>query len=277
MKLPGNILIPRVPVSFDDLQDRKEGTIIQTMNRRHTEILRLVSGGGEVSVQDLSRELKVSLVTIRSDLRSLEENGLLVRTRGGAELSSEDDIARRMGINYAVKQKIAQRAARFVREGDTVFLEAGSCIALMARELKEFKNLNVLTNNAFVARQFRGASGVRVILLGGEYQKDSETMVGPMIREYLSYYKFTKVFLGMDGFLVESGAMCRDIDRAEVMAEFARAGDEVYILSDSSKFGRKGVRVFAETALIHTIITDSGAADSLDRELSHKEVRVIRV
>ena len=219
----------------------------------------------------------MSLVTIRSDLRVLEENGLLVRTRGGAELSSEDDIARRMGINYAVKQRIAHRAAQFVREGDTIFLEAGSCIALLARELKGFKKLNVLTNNAFVARQFRGAPGVRVILMGGEYQKDSETMVGPMIREYLSYYNFTKVFMGMDGFTPDAGAMCRDIDRAEVMAEFTSAAEKVFILSDSSKFGRKGVRVFAEPAQIHTIITDTVLDNSVVVELSRQNVDVIRV
>jgi len=228
-------------------------------------------------VQELSEVLDVSLVTIRSDLRALEENGLLVRTRGGAELSSEDDIARRMGINYAVKQRIAHRAAQFVREGDTVFLEAGSCIALLARELKGFEKLNVLTNNAFVARQFRGAPGVRVILMGGEYQKDSETMVGPMIREYLSYYNFTKVFMGMDGFTPDAGAMCRDIDRAEVMAEFASAAEKVFILSDSSKFGRKGVRVFADTASIHTIITDSALENATAEELSRQKVNVIRV
>ncbi|MDA3958613.1 DeoR/GlpR family DNA-binding transcription regulator [Oceanispirochaeta sp.] len=244
------------------------------MIERHEEILNLVSEGKEISVQELSDQLAVSLVTIRSDLRVLEENGLLVRTRGGAELSSEDDIARRMGINYSIKQKIASKAVSFINEGDTIFLEAGSCIALMARELKVFSSLNVLTNNAFVARQMKDAPGVKVILLGGEFQKDSETMVGPMIREYLSYYNFSKVFLGMDGFTLDQGAMCRDLDRAEVMAEFVAAGEDVFILSDSSKFGMKGIRVFAEIRDIDRIITDSHISETMKDSLSHMNVSV---
>lgn len=226
------------------------------MNQRQKSILQFVSQGTEVSVQELSDKLDVSLVTIRSDLRSLEEQDLLVRTRGGAALSGKDDIAHRLGINTSAKLRIARAASELVNEGDTILLEAGSCIALMARELKDFRNLNVLTNNAFVARQLKNASGVRVILLGGEFQKSSETMIGPMIREYMSYYHFSKVFLGIDGLTPEDGAMCRDIDRAEVMKEFVRQGSEVILLSDSSKFGEKAIRSFASLDQIDKIVTD---------------------
>jgi DeoR/GlpR family transcriptional regulator of sugar metabolism len=238
------------------------------MNQRQKSILQLVSQGREVSVQELSDKLDVSLVTIRSDLRSLEEQDLLVRTRGGAALSSKDDIAHRLGINTSAKLRIAKAAAALVNEGDTILLEAGSCIALMARELKGFQNLNVLTNNAFVARQLKDAPGVRVILLGGEFQKGSETMVGPMIREYMSYYHYSKVFLGMDGFTPEDGAMCRDIDRGEVMKEFVEQGSEVILLSDSSKFGEKAVRSFASVKEINKIVTDCDINDTILELLS---------
>jgi DeoR/GlpR family transcriptional regulator of sugar metabolism len=228
------------------------------MNQRHEEILKFVSSGREASVQELSEKLRVSLVTIRSDLRLLEEEGLLLRTHGGATLRSEDDIARRMGIRFAEKQRIAREAASLVCEGETIFLEAGSCIALTARELCSFRHLNVLTNNAFVARQFREAPGIRVILLGGEFQKDSETMVGPMIGAYMRYYNFSKAFLGMDGFTLEDGAMGRDIDRVEAMSTIAGAADELVLLSDSSKFGRKGLRSFTPLSRIDRIVTDEG-------------------
>ncbi|MDC7233789.1 MAG: DeoR/GlpR family DNA-binding transcription regulator [Spirochaetales bacterium] len=239
------------------------------MNQRQKRILHLVSQG-DVSVQELSDKLAVSLVTIRSDLRVLEEQDLLVRTRGGAALPAKDDIAHRLGINTSAKIRIARAAASMIEEGDTILLEAGSCIALLARELKEFRNLNVLTNNAFVARQLKEAPGVRVILLGGEFQKGSETMVGPMIREYMSYYNFSKVFMGMDGFTAEDGAMCRDIDRAEVMREFVRQDAQVILLSDSSKFGAKAVRSFANVDEIDTIITDRELEDDLFQTLADR-------
>ncbi len=242
------------------------------MNQRQEEILRLISSGREESVQDLSEKLKVSLVTIRSDLRSLEDEGLLLRTRGGATLRSEDDIARRMGIRFAEKQRIAREAASLVSEGETIFLEAGSCIALAARELCRFQHLNVMTNNAFVARQFRDAPGVRVILLGGEFQKDSETMVGPMIGAYLKYYNFSKAFLGMDGFTLEEGAMGRDMDRIEVMTLISSAAEELVLLSDSSKFGRKGLRSFAPLSLIRSIVTDEGLSEEYRRSLEDRKV-----
>ena len=244
------------------------------MNHRHEEILNLISNGGEASVQELSEKLSVSSVTIRSDLRLLEEEGLLLRTRGGASLRSEDDIARRMGIHFAEKQRIAREAASLVHEGETIFLEAGSCIALTARELCSFRHLNVLTNNAFVARQFRDAPGIRVLLMGGEFQKDSETVVGPMIGAYLKYYNFSKAFLGMDGFTLEEGAMGRDIDRIEVMSLIADAADELILLSDSSKFGRKGLRGFASLSQIGRIVTDEGIPRNYDETLRVSGVRL---
>ena len=244
------------------------------MNQRHEEILSLISRGKEASVQELSERLNVSLVTIRSDLRLLEEEGLLLRTRGGASLRSQDDIARRMGIHFTQKQRIAREAASLVSEGDTIFLEAGSCIALAARELCRFRHLNVLTNNAFVARQFRDAPGIRVILMGGEFQRDSETMVGPMIGAYLKYYNFSKAFLGMDGFTLEEGAMGRDIDRVEVMSLIAGAADELVLLSDSSKFGRKGLRSFASLSRIGRIVTDEGLPHDFRGKLTDNKIKL---
>lgn len=227
------------------------------MNKRHEQILNIISREKDVSVNRLSDLLDVSLVTIRSDLRFLEEQKLLVRTHGGATLSATDDISHRLSINYSVKQKIAHAAADLVEEGDTILLEAGSTVALMAQILAVRKNLNVITNNAFVARQFKKSENVNVILMGGIYQKQSETMIGSMVRDYLSYYNFSKVFLGIDGFTMENGAMCRDLDRSEVMREFVKKGVKVFILTDSGKIGKSALRTICRPEDIDCIITDS--------------------
>jgi len=228
------------------------------MVNRREQILNLLSRDGETSVNSLSDTLSVSLVTIRSDLRALEEEGLLIRTHGGAALPPVDDISHRLSINYTTKQRIAEAAAGEVEEGDTVLLEAGSCVALMARALADRKNLNVITNNAFVARQLKDSPSVQVILMGGFYQKESETMVGPMISRYLEYYNFSKVFLGMDGFSWERGVMCRNFDRAEVMSGFIGQGARVYVLSDSGKIGRTAVRSVCTAEDVDCLITDRG-------------------
>ncbi len=228
------------------------------MVERHEKILQLLEREEELSVNELSRLCQVSLVTIRSDLRTLEEQNFLVRTHGGASLAGTDNIARRMSINHKVKQRIAARAAGLVKEGDTVLLEAGSSIALMARELSLRKNINIITNNAFVARQFHDSAGINVILLGGKFQQESETMVGPMIREYLGYYNFSRVFLGLDGFTMDRGAMCRDMERGEVMREFLRQGAKVCFLSDSTKFGKTAVKSVCSPDGMDCLVTDTG-------------------
>jgi len=227
------------------------------MNKRRQQILSLVSVGGQ-TVQALSSKLDVSLVTIRNDLKILEDLNLLIRTHGGAELPPSDDISFRLGINYPEKQKIASAGADLVKDGDTIFLEAGSSIALMARELKKRQNLNVITNNAFVARQFKDSPAIKVVLMGGEFQQTSETMVGPMIKEYLHYYNFSRIFIGMDGYTIENGVTCKDMDRGEVLKEFIGTGRELIVLSDSSKFGSTGVKTIASPSEVSLFITDRG-------------------
>ena len=247
------------------------------MNNRHEQILNILSREKEISVNRLSDLLKVSLVTIRSDLRFLEEQNLLERTHGGACLFATDDISHRMSINYSVKQKIAHAAADLVEEGDTILLEAGSTVALMAQILSERKNLNVITNNAFVARQFKKSESVNVILMGGIYQKQSETMIGSMVRKYLSFYNFTKVFLGIDGFTMKNGAMCRDLDRSEVMSEFVKKGEQVFILTDSGKMGKSAVRTICSSEEINCVITDTGIDDEYETFFKKKGIKLVTV
>lgn len=250
--------------------------IIRDMNDRRQQILTLVSDGKK-SVQELSQELDVSLVTIRNDLKNLEELNLLIRTHGGAELPPLDDISFRLGNNYPVKQRIALAGAELVNEGDTILLEAGSSIALLARELMKKRNITIITNNAFVARQFRGTRDLRIVLMGGEYQSESETMVGPMIREYLTYYNFNRIFIGMDGYTFEDGVTCKDIDRAEILKDFISTGKDLVVLSDSSKFGRCGIKTIASPKEISCFITDDGISPEFKNHIisSGSEVLIV--
>jgi DeoR/GlpR family transcriptional regulator of sugar metabolism len=247
------------------------------MINRHEQILNIVNREKEVSVNRLSELLKVSLVTIRSDLSTLENQSLLMRTHGGAALPPVDDITHRLSINFPVKQRIAAAAADLVEEGDTILLEAGSSIALMARRLAERKNLNVISNNAFVARQFKNSTAVNVILIGGYYQKESETMVGPMVSRYLDYYNFSKVFLGMDGFTREGGLMCRDLERAEVMSRFVEKGKKIHVLSDSGKLGKTAVRTVCSAGDIDCLITERGVEESYRSYFRETGVDLIEV
>ncbi|MCK5704966.1 MAG: DeoR/GlpR transcriptional regulator, partial [Cyclobacteriaceae bacterium] len=148
------------------------------MNDRHNNILRLLSKDHETSVKILTEALNVSAVTIRQDLNFLEKEGLLRRIHGGAVLKDADDIANRLGVDYERKLKIAKKAADFVSPGETVLIESGSVNALLARELVKKGQINILTTNIYIARQFRKNEDAKIILLGAIYQHQSESMVG---------------------------------------------------------------------------------------------------
>ena len=123
------------------------------MNERQRNILNLLSTKFETSVNKLADVMKVSYVTIRHDLNSLESDGFLGRVHGGTVLRNEDDICFRLGINYDNKLKIAKMASSYIKEGDTIFVESGSVNALLDRELTNIGKINIITSNVFIVQQ----------------------------------------------------------------------------------------------------------------------------
>ena len=154
---------------------------------------------GEVS--RLSTLLNVSQVTIRKDLIALEQSGMLVREHGYATLNNSDDINKRLAFHFEQKMQIVKRAAQLVEDGETIFIESGSCCALLAVEIAQTKkDVTIVTNSAFIADYVRKIENVQIVLLGGNYQKESQVMVGPMTAQCAQAYFADKLFIGTDGF-----------------------------------------------------------------------------
>lgn len=206
------------------------------MNTRRSSILEYLSKQGQASVQELCDRFGVSLVTIRQDLTTLEKAGFLHRTHGGATLLDSENIAQRLSFRYDKKLEIAKWAAGLVEDGETVFLESGSANALLARELAG-RRVQLVVANLFMARQIKHGDLARVVVIGGMYQPDSESLVGAMARQNIAGTFFTKAFLGMDGFTPETGFTNRDMERAEIAQTIVRHCPSTYVLADSSKFG----------------------------------------
>jgi DeoR/GlpR family transcriptional regulator of sugar metabolism len=236
------------------------------MTERQKNILRMLSRDQELAVTELAEQFQVSGVTIRQDLDQLQNQGLLRRVHGGAVLHSEDEISARLGINYERKHAIAERAYGFIRRGETIFLESGSAVALLARQLRHRSDLTVVTNNLFVARTLKD-SDLTVITLGGLYQHDSESVVGPVARLGIAALNFTKCFIGVDGFTVESGFTCTDMMRAEIAAAAVQQCPEVFVLTDSTKFGRIALSRICTVPDVDHLVTDTHIPDDLRNEL----------
>ncbi|MBU3113756.1 DeoR/GlpR family DNA-binding transcription regulator [Clostridium lacusfryxellense] len=228
------------------------------MNKRHTKLLEIVNKEGRIEVTLLSSSLEVSQVTIRKDLALLEEKGFLKREHGFAVMVSSDDISNRLAFNYDVKSKIAIEAAKIVENGETVMIESGSCCALLAKELATNKrDVTIITNSAFIASYIRECPFAKIVLLGGDYQAESQVVVGPIARKCIDNFYVDKLFVGTDGFTAKLGFTGKNHMRTEIARAMAENANKVIVLTESTKFSKQGVAFQFNTKEVAMIVTDS--------------------
>ena len=248
------------------------------MTERQSKIIKLVNTYQKIEVSRLAELLSVSQVTIRKDLDHLESEGLLSREHGYALIKNANDINTRMTINYDRKLAIATKAAEMVNNGETVMLESGSTCTLMAEQLAKLKkDVTIITNSAYIAIRIRELPLRKVILLGGEYQKEYQGMVGPLVKKCAREFFVDKFFVGTDGFIPESGFTCDDVMRVETMEYMADSANKMIILADSSKFEQQGVVIQTSFDAIDTVCTDAQISPSALAILQEKGINVVIV
>lgn len=245
------------------------------MTERQSKLIKLVNLYQKIEVSRLAEMLDVSQVTIRKDLDYLEEEGLLAREHGYALIKNANDINTRLTINYDTKLKIATKAAEMVSNGETVMLESGSTCALLAEQLAKLKkDITIITNSAYIAIRIRELPIRKVILLGGEYQKEYQGMVGPLVRKCAKEFFVDKFFVGTDGFIPNTGFTCDDLMRVETMKYMADSANRMIILADSTKFSQKGVVIQSTFSEIDTICTDPGVSEEVLNILNKNNIHV---
>ena len=226
------------------------------LNDRQNRILEILGLDYQTSVNELARKLNVSSVTIRQDLNFLESQGLLKRIHGAAVLKDGDDLDNRLARNYDKKLRIARKLASLVNEGEIILIESGSANVLLARELVKIKKVTIMTTNVYIARQFRNNPLANIMILGGVYQHDSETLVGKITRMCIDQINIHKAFIGIDGYTRAEGFMLRDMFRAEISSHIIQKAEDVYVVSDSSKFGTRGLTNICQLKDIQHIATN---------------------
>ncbi len=247
------------------------------MNKRQSQILDLLTQNKKLKVTELSEVLNVSQVTIRKDLSALEESGIIVREHGYAKLNESDDINNRLAYHYDIKQKIAEKAVESIEDGETVMIESGSCCALVALEIaKTKKDVTLITNSAFIADYIRKTGNVRIILLGGEYQEESQVMVGPITRKCAEGFFVDKLFVGTDGFTKETGFTGNDYMRSEAVKDMAKQASNVIVVTDSVKFQQKGVVSLLDTKKVSYVYTDSNIPKDAEEYLIENNIKIIK-
>ncbi len=245
------------------------------LNERQNNILKILGRNDQTSVNELSEKLEVSSVTIRQDLKFLEAEGLLKRVHGGAVLKDADDLTNRLGMNYEKKLRIARKVASYVNEGETILIESGSVNVLLARELLKIKKVTIITTNVYIARQFRKNEQANIIILGGIYQHDSETLVGKITKACIDQINIDKAFIGIDGYTKESGFTIRDLFRAEISSHIIQKARDVFIVTDSSKFGKTELTNICFPGNVQHLATNDDLKDEFQDEFRKASVDII--
>lgn len=248
------------------------------MNRELTEreksTMALLSDNGSLSVSELAQRFGVSEVTIRSDLKALEDRGLLTRTWGGAIPALHRDILARQSEHMEEKVRIARAAAEWVQDGDVIMIEAGTTTALVARYLTGRRDVHIVTNSTLAFGYARANPALQLTLIGGEFRRPTESMVGPLALETIARLNVRWAFVGTDGFSVARGLTTHLVEGAEIVRAMKEHAERTVLVADASKYGKVGfVRVLPLTA-VDWIVTDASLTEHAANELADASVTV---
>lgn len=254
---------------------------MRTATRRQDLILQKLRAHGHVAVGDLSGELDVSEVTIRKDLRALEERSLLYRTHGGAHLRNpfapDRPVSEKATQHVEEKRRIGEAAAAHVRPGDALILASGTTMVEVARHLAPKAGLTVVTSAANVVLELTPLPDAEVILLGGVVRASSASVVGAYAEAMLGDVTCDTLFLGVDGFDLEHGFTTSNAQEALLNRAMLRAAHRTIVVTDASKVGRRGFHRICGVGDVDRVITDAGLDDAVAEALSERGVAVEQV
>ncbi len=195
----------------------------------------------ELSVEELAKKFAVSSLTIRRDLDQLEADGVILRTHGGCVLRAtiESAYQNRVALNFELKQAIGRAAAKEVRNGDVILINDGSTAFHLAPHLGNLEKLSVHTNSLAVIPVLGRFPGVRLYILGGEYNPEMHFIRGSITEQALEGLQFDIVFLGTDAVDARGNCLVSDPDLARLAEIMLRRGTRRILLADHTKVDAK--------------------------------------
>ncbi|MFE3650485.1 MULTISPECIES: DeoR/GlpR family DNA-binding transcription regulator [unclassified Streptomyces] len=256
-------------------------------HERMNALLELLGDRGRVEVEEAATELEVSAATMRRDMDTLAEQQLLVRTRGGAVLSSvayDLPIRYKQGHRAAEKEAVAKAAARLVERGDVVGLSGGTTTTAIARALAtraDFAeagpqpHLTIVTNSLNIASELAVRPQIKIVLTGGVAHPRSYELVGPFSELVLQQISIDIAFIGANGVDPLRGATVHDEAEARINRLMAERARRAVIVADSSKIGERCFARVGDADVFDTLITDAAVAEETRREFTERGMKVV--
>lgn len=237
--------------------------LILFTKERKQQIIEYVNKNKKATVIELSEYFKVSIPTIRNDLRDLENLGHVTRTHGGVIKKSKSSLEVELNQrteNIKAKKNMAHRALDFIEDGDTIILDSGTTIHELAKILHIKRNLTIITNDitcASIVEPF----GFSTLVLGGILQNGFHWTTGSYTNETLRHLSADKAFLSAGGFSIEKGISVGTIPLAEIKQTMIKCAAQNILLCDNSKFEKYRIAKYADFTEINIFITDSIKSD----------------
>ncbi|MCE0828258.1 DeoR/GlpR family DNA-binding transcription regulator [Buttiauxella sp. A2-C2_NF] len=252
---------------------------------RRNKIVDMVNSQGSVLVLDLSNTFGISEVTIRADLRMLEEKGLVTRFHGGAarpgsSLMEAENVEVMLEDRYQLakdpKKRIADAAASMIKDGMTVILDSGSTTLLIAEALLKKANITVITNSLPAAFALSDNKDITLVVCGGTVRHKTHSMHGTLAEHSLQGISADIMFVGADGMDMTNGITTFN-EGYSISAVMASAAHKVVAVLDASKFNRRGFNQVLPIKQINCIITDDSISreDKIELEKSGLEVVLV--
>lgn len=248
---------------------------------RVSKIAEIIDKRGKLSLKQLGDFFpNISLMTLRRDLFLLEEEGRVIRVRGGA--MSVKDVQKTSGEPYVKKTtmhtdekiEIAQKAAELITEGSSIFLDAGSTALYLAKEMPDIA-CNVFTNGLAVATELAKKKNVSVNLLGGPLIKENLSTASSLSSLYFADTNFETAIIAPAAFTLESGFSCASQMEADLFRIVTKKAKFTYMMLDSSKIGKIKPYTFARLEDINALITDDNFPEDLKEKFQELNLVIL--
>ena len=252
------------------------------MRQRQQKIVERVKMVGIASYDDLARLFNVSPFTIRRDVDYLDKARLLVRIKGGAQKIDspiqfhEAQIANRMQVNPVEKELIADCAMQFMEPGQSLFLDGSTTVGWLARNLAKIDpEITIVTNSVLISLELAKAQNIRLIGLGGVFDPETYSFVGFESDSHSDSFHFNKAFFSCTGIIPEEGTYENAAFNAHTKRFAAQRAEEVYLLVDSSKLGKKALNRVLKTSRIDVFVTEKTLSEKDASAFEKNNVQVV--
>jgi DeoR family transcriptional regulator of aga operon len=246
---------------------------------RQAQILQLISRQQRISIAEICKKFSISEATARRDLETLAVDGKLQRVHGGAislsQAPAEAPILQRQGEQAEEKMRIGQVAAALVQDGETVFLGSGTTVLEAAHNLRGRQNLTVITNSLPVINVMAGLENITLICLGGMLRDSELSFIGHLTEQALAEVRADKVIIGTRAISLEQGLTNDYLPETLTDRAILKAGSQVIVVADHTKFGRVATALLAPVDSVHAIVTDAMPPGDFYAAVEERGIRVI--